>query len=361
MFKEAGKKTRARVKSRVWAGFIPRGQLLVLVILLSSFLLTACGAIPGAAADLSSLTAANNPVVVESVYPVKPLQGGAVSYELGLNLDGKGGIAQGQVLRVTLQAGSPGGIAWPAGALPRLTFGPLSLDLLPVDGASTPLFAAYVPVGVEMAAQSYPLEISFKDATGAARLLRKTVEVEKVAFPYQNLALDGDLAGLADHQADAYDDAQLAAAYETFSPARLWQGDWQLPLNVPWALTTGFGEQRVYNGEPGTLYYHEGVDMGPLSRQGGDPVTAPAAGRVVYVGDLEARGLTVAIDHGLGVTSYYFHLSRISVAEGQTVAAGSLLGLVGSTGRATGPHLHWEVRAQGVPVNPFAMLGTPLA
>ncbi|MBN9387813.1 MAG: M23 family metallopeptidase [Chloroflexi bacterium] len=342
-------------------GSFLRGQFLVLVILLSSLFLAACGALPAPAADLSSLTSANNPVRVEDVYPVRPLQGAAVSYKLGLNLDAAGGIAQGQVLQVTLQANNPGELAWSAGNFPHLTFGATSLDLLPVEGSATPLFAAYVPVGVELAAQPYPLEISFTDETGATRLLRRVIEVEKVDFPYQDLTLDGDLAGLADHQADAYDDTQLAGAYQTFSPVRLWQGDWQLPLNVPWALTTAFGEQRTYNGQSDTLYYHEGVDMGPLSRQAGDLVVSPAAGRVVYVGDLEARGLTVALDHGLGVTSYYFHLSQISVEPGQVVAAGDLLGLVGSTGRATGPHLHWEVRVQGTPVDPFAFLGAPLA
>jgi murein DD-endopeptidase MepM/ murein hydrolase activator NlpD len=343
---------------------LPRGELLILLILASSLLLAACGALPNTPASIYSLTFSNNPVVVEDVYPTHPLQGAAVSYRLGLDLGENATIKQGQVLQVTLQASSPADIAWSANNLPRLSFGSTELDLHPANPAAvspgdTPLFQAFVPVGVELPAQAYPLEIYFQDATGAARQLRKVIQVEQVSFPYQDLTLDGDMAELADHQADDYDNAQLAAVYQIFSPARLWQGDWQLPLNVAWTLTTAFGEQRTYNANETTLYYHEGVDMGNISRQDGDPVLAPAAGKVVYVGELEARGLTVAIDHGLGVTSYYFHLSGISVEPGQSVAPGELLGRVGSTGRATGPHLHWEVRVQGVPVNPFSFVGRP--
>uniref|UniRef100_UPI0025F00FB2 M23 family metallopeptidase n=1 Tax=uncultured Aureimonas sp. TaxID=1604662 RepID=UPI0025F00FB2 len=82
------------------------------------------------------------------------------------------------------------------------------------------------------------------------------------------------------------------------------------------------------------------------------PVRATGQGRVISAGDQGGYGLAVEIDHGNGITSRFAHMSRIDVSVGQTVAAGSRRGLIGSTGRSTGPHLHYEVRVNGEPVNP---------
>jgi len=86
------------------------------------------------------------------------------------------------------------------------------------------------------------------------------------------------------------------------------------------------------------------------------PVAAPNAGRVVVAGDLYYTGGTVAIDHGLGLISLVAHLSSIAVEEGDLVAAGDIVGTVGATGRVTGPHLHWTVRARGAHVDPLSLL-----
>jgi murein DD-endopeptidase MepM/ murein hydrolase activator NlpD len=80
---------------------------------------------------------------------------------------------------------------------------------------------------------------------------------------------------------------------------------------------------------------------------------APAAGVVVMAESLQVRGNTVWVDHGLGVYSGYFHLSEIAVEVGQTVEPGQQLGLVGSTGLSTGPHIHWEIRIHGIAVEPL--------
>ena len=87
------------------------------------------------------------------------------------------------------------------------------------------------------------------------------------------------------------------------------------------------------------------------SAGGGTPVPAAARGRVVFSAELPVRGNAVIIDHGLGVFTLYSHLSQWSVAEGQIVEKGQTIGLVGQTGLATGPHLHWEVVTRGVSVN----------
>jgi murein DD-endopeptidase MepM/ murein hydrolase activator NlpD len=85
----------------------------------------------------------------------------------------------------------------------------------------------------------------------------------------------------------------------------------------------------------------------------GDPVQAANRGRVALAEALKVRGNAVIIDHGLGVYSCYYHLSEIRVQKGQMIEKGQVIGLVGSTGLSTGPHLHWEMRVTGNPVNPI--------
>lgn len=98
-----------------------------------------------------------------------------------------------------------------------------------------------------------------------------------------------------------------------------------------------FGRQRIYNGSPGAP--HSGTD---IAAPQGTPIKAPAAGLVVFAEpDLYLTGGTVLIDHGHGVGSNFLHMSRLDVQPGQRVEQGDVIGLVGATGRATGPHLHW--------------------
>lgn len=114
------------------------------------------------------------------------------------------------------------------------------------------------------------------------------------------------------------------------------------------SLESGFGGRR--NPFGGSSYeYHEGQDIEASS---GDPVSATASGTVIVAGWQNGYGQVVYIDHGSGLTTRYGHLSQIGVAVGQTIGRGETLGLVGSTGRSTGPHLHYEVRINNEPVNP---------
>jgi murein DD-endopeptidase MepM/ murein hydrolase activator NlpD len=112
-------------------------------------------------------------------------------------------------------------------------------------------------------------------------------------------------------------------------------------------VTSGFGvRDDPYTGE---RVMHLGVDV---SAREGTHVVAPASGVVVYEGQRGAYGNMVAIDHGNGLVTHYAHLSRTLVTVGDQVKRGQHIGNVGNTGRSTGPHLHYEVRAGGVPVNP---------
>ncbi|MES5814546.1 M23 family metallopeptidase [Pseudoxanthomonas sp. Soil82] len=116
-----------------------------------------------------------------------------------------------------------------------------------------------------------------------------------------------------------------------------------------------FGNQRVYNGKPGSP--HSGMDIAAPT---GTPVKAPAAGVVTFAApDLYLTGGTVLLDHGFGISSNFLHLSRIDVAVGDRVEQGQVVGAVGATGRATGPHLHWGMNWFDVRIDPLLVLERP--
>ena len=128
--------------------------------------------------------------------------------------------------------------------------------------------------------------------------------------------------------------------------------DFALPASGP--LSSRFGLRRVFNGQPRNP--HAGLDVAVST---GAPVKAPAAGIVANTGDYFFNGNTVFIDHGQGLITAYMHLSRIDVRSGQPVKKGEILGAVGSTGRVTGPHLHWAVILTNTPVDPELFLVRP--
>jgi murein DD-endopeptidase MepM/ murein hydrolase activator NlpD len=119
-------------------------------------------------------------------------------------------------------------------------------------------------------------------------------------------------------------------------------------------LESGFGGRRNPFGGSG-YEFHSGQD---IDAQTGDPVVAGASGTVTFAGVQNGYGNLVVIDHGGGLTTRYGHLSHIDVAQSQTVARGQFIGRVGSTGRSTGPHLHYEIRINDEPVDPLQYLLT---
>ncbi len=123
------------------------------------------------------------------------------------------------------------------------------------------------------------------------------------------------------------------------------------PVSHP-EVSTPFGAVRIMNGKKRSI--HRGVDF---RAKRGEPVFASLSGRVVVARELYYTGKTVIIDHGLGLYTLYAHLSRIEVREGQMVKRGREIGRVGSTGRSTGPHLHFGVYLDDVTVDPILAMG----
>ena len=122
-----------------------------------------------------------------------------------------------------------------------------------------------------------------------------------------------------------------------------------MPVSGP--ISTSFGTRRVLNGQPRSS--HSGVD---IAVERGTPVNASNAGKVLLADRFFLSGETVVVDHGWGVSTLYAHLDTITVSEGQSVKRGQAVGTVGSTGRATGPHLHFGVFIRGVKVDPLQLI-----
>ncbi len=144
--------------------------------------------------------------------------------------------------------------------------------------------------------------------------------------------------------------AEQQQAYRRFSAFQPSNLHFDRPVEGP--LSSPFGLRRFFNGEERNP--HSGLDFAAPT---GTPVKAPAAGEVILVGDYFFNGKTVFVDHGRGLISMFCHLSAIDVAVGERLNRGQVLGKVGSTGRSTGPHLHWNVSLNDVRVDPAIFIG----
>jgi len=170
-------------------------------------------------------------------------------------------------------------------------------------------------------------------------------------FRKQNISVSKQTAGL---QPIAGEIEAITALKNTLSDTRWWQTPLKSP--TPDCENSPFGVKRYHNG----VYihdYHKGVD---LRSPAGRPIKAITGGKVVIgTSKFRLHGGTVGLDHGQGLTSIYIHMSKVLVKPGQQVEAGQPIGLVGSTGFASGPHLHWGLYVNGVPVNPDVWISVP--
>ncbi len=208
-----------------------------------------------------------------------------------------------------------------------------------------------VLMGVDMEAAPGVQEfvVEHRNPGGATVVTRGSVVVEKTAFKSQALSLPEKQVDLDSDTLQRVESEQQAmlAAMQPVTPRR-WEGEFVMPTAGSVQYT--FGRRRVINGQPRNP--HTGED---ISAPQGAPVAAINHGTVRLVADQFFSGQSVVIDHGLGLYSMYFHLSEISVRVGDRVSKSQIIGAVGATGRASGPHLHWGVRLNGARVNPLSL------
>ena len=204
----------------------------------------------------------------------------------------------------------------------------------------------------------YPLDLSVILENGTQFNFSQWINVQALNYPYDRpLTVDPTTI---DPAVTRPEDAQWSALTSPVTPEKYWSGKFRLPSSLPldYCLETGncwtsrFGNRRSYNGSPYNAF-HTGLD---IAGGVGTHILAPAAGVVVFTGFLIVRGNATVIDHGWGVYSCYMHQSEFDVNVGDHVEAGQLIGKVGGTGRVEGPHLHWEIWAGGVQVEPMDWL-----
>jgi murein DD-endopeptidase MepM/ murein hydrolase activator NlpD len=208
-------------------------------------------------------------------------------------------------------------------------------------------FWAVIGAAVQQEIGAYTITINMLDERGALlNEVTQVVDVVATNWPVEYITLPpGQIEGIPADEVQKEINIR-AATFAQFTPQKLWNGPFILPQSGP--ITANFGDARSYNGGP-VGSHHSGTDF---AADEGAPAMAAANGRVAFVGFLATRGNSVIIDHGLGVFTAYHHLSRIDVAIGQDIAQGQVVGGVGMTGLATGPHLHWELIVGGTNVDP---------
>jgi murein DD-endopeptidase MepM/ murein hydrolase activator NlpD len=206
---------------------------------------------------------------------------------------------------------------------------------------------ALVGIDLDVKPGTYPVFVE----AGATRRIVEELHVQPRAFRTRRLTVDEAFVTPPSSEAEriAREARLLERVWQSSAVDRLWTKPFVRP--VPQPANSAFGTRSIFNGKPRNA--HGGADF--LS-PAGTPIHAPNAGRVVVARSLYFSGNTIVIDHGVGLFSMLAHLSATDVAEGDTVTAGQIVGRVGATGRVTGPHLHWAVRAAGARVDPLSLL-----
>jgi murein DD-endopeptidase MepM/ murein hydrolase activator NlpD len=242
------------------------------------------------------------------------------------------------------------------------TPGPGDIMIVTVKGAAGPLEGKFADkkiyfnhskdslkavVGIDLFTKpgAYNLDI-FENGT----VLSRVVTVIKKKYPVQRLTLPKDMVELSpENEARVEREQKEIAALWPNETERDWHGDFVNPR--PGKIVTKFGVRRILNKIPKSP--HSGVDV---EAEEGEEVRAPNNGIAVLTDTLFYSGNSIFLDHGQGIYTMFFHLSKILVQPGQAVKKGDVIGLVGSTGRSTGAHLHWGVRMQGARVDPLELI-----
>ena len=214
---------------------------------------------------------------------------------------------------------------------------------------------ALLGVDLEKPAGKYELKVTGETSSGKKIACSGIVKVQKGRFAVERLQVEKEFVEPNPEQIKRADEERkkLREIFDAVTPERLWTGKFRVPLD---GVTSGknFGRRRVLNGQPGSP--HSGLDFPAVT---GTPVHAAQRGRVALAEELFFSGNTVVVDHGLGIYTFYGHLSEMDVKVGDTLESAQVLGKVGATGRVTGPHLHWGLTVERARVNPLQIVGLP--
>jgi len=227
---------------------------------------------------------------------------------------------------------------------------------LNIGGNDIPL--VYLSNGEAMALWGLDLHVRgkmnavFADGKGK---INKEIIVEDYEFPAEMLTLPPDKVFLSEKDLMRVEKEKevLDNIWNLVSPEKLWNGMFMLPVGG--APGSRFGLRRIINGEERNP--HTGMDI--IAAEG-TPVMAVNRGKVIFEGDLFFSGNSVVIDHGLGLYSMFFHLSKVLVKVGDLLEKGTPIGYVGATGRVSGPHLHFGFRLLNAKIDPQSMLNLNL-
>mgnify|MGYP001447827697 FL=1 len=229
-----------------------------------------------------------------------------------------------------------------------ISFNGVTLPLMP-DGSGK--WSALLGVDLEAAEGPAPLTITHTLSGGEKYAEEVPLNILPRVFREQHITVDDSKVFLSDEDRERAnrENREIRAVLAKTTDKRLWDSSFIVPIKGRYS--SPFGLQRYYNGEKGS--YHSGLDIAAAK---GAEISSASEGRVALVGDYFYTGNTVFIDHGLGLYTAYFHMESVAVKEGDMVGLGELLGKVGSTGRSTGPHLHWGVYVGGVKVDPLSLV-----
>jgi murein DD-endopeptidase MepM/ murein hydrolase activator NlpD len=215
---------------------------------------------------------------------------------------------------------------------------------------------ALLPVPALQEAGTYAVDLSFTTARGVPVTRTWPAAVDDGGYEFQQIVVSDEKASQMTQGAILAERDKVVGLWSQINPELYWQGPFLRPIDAQYATTSGFGTRRDYSvSDIGT--FHAGQDFGAPE---GALVTAPASGVVVMAEPMTVRGNAVIIDHGRGIFTGYWHFSEMKVAPGQAVGPGDVIGLVGNTGLSTGAHLHWELRVNGIAVDPMQFLDEAL-
>jgi murein DD-endopeptidase MepM/ murein hydrolase activator NlpD len=200
----------------------------------------------------------------------------------------------------------------------------------------------------------YPLRLDTTLTDGSVQSFEQMVLI--TSGNYMNETINGVEPETIDPAVTEPENEWLLSLVAPITSEKYWQGVFQLPVaEDSFCVGSKFGNRRSYNGGA-MLSFHTGLDFGVCSETRPFDIYAPADGMIVFTGLKTVRGNATIIDHGQGIYSGLFHQAEMYVSVGERVSSGQLVGKIGATGRVTGAHLHWEVWANGVQVNPTQWL-----